>query len=57
MKISSVASVVLAGREVVFTGCGGGGEGSSSTSSNYKTAKITVSDANVIYLSKISPAI
>jgi hypothetical protein len=56
MKISSVASVVLAGREVVFTGCGGG-EGSSSTSSNYKTAKITVSDANVIYLSKISPAI
>jgi hypothetical protein len=57
MKISSVASIILAGSIAVFTGCGGGGGSSSSTAGGETTKNVMIeaSDANVIDLSQ-SPA-
>ena len=63
MKLSSVASIILAGSIAVFTGCGGGGGSSSpdnkgGTPSNVKNTTgggetIKASDAYVVKLDKV----
>ena len=50
MKLSSVASIVLAGSIAVFTGCGGGSSSSSSTAEKTKNVTIEASDAGVVNL-------
>ena len=51
MKISSVASIVLAGSIAIFTGCGGGSSASSSTAGETtKNVTIEASDAGVVNL-------